>query len=804
MRKAKYKKNRFDAGGSIFMDLNNLKPVSIPIMDTSGYTPNVSIDVNKGFKANPLPEKKDYTALGMGIGIGANALGKVLNFNNYDTAVGNALSGIGNTVGGALSKVNPILGAAVSGGSALLGNVYNAAFGSRLNDARIAEVNSDNSALNRMTVDNSTSTNLLNQFGSQDWGRDFTQGDIGSDGWFSNKAEEEYNRLKKEREMALLNARQKYNTGAVNLSKNQGDDVMTSLFSEGGKVHIKPSKKGTFTAAARKRGKSIQEFASQVLANKEDYSPAMVKKANFARNVSKWHANGGSLDSFLNTQRDDFTNGVTLIDNGGSHEMNPYEGVQLGVDNNGIPNLVEEGEVIYNDYVYSNRLKVPQELKSLLKLRGTTFADAAKSAQKESRERPNDPISKKGLDDIMNKLMIAQEMVKSDGQYNYANGGKISRKFNTGGLTPYKNYTKLTDNSFYTPEYMNFWNWVKANPNDSKVQSLLTDINSAKYGNIGGNTLTFDDMVRLSHDYKKGPVHQAFLNAMKDYGKYSVMDTIKFKAPIGDELSKPYTRPIPQNNTNITEETAPNETINTGPTWLRYMPAIGAGVNYFTDTLGITNTPDYTPADAIMEAGIGAYNPIKFNPIGRYMAYKPFDRDYYINKFNANSAATKRAIKNTAGNRGAMIGALLASDYNYGNSLGDLARQAEEYNLNQRNTVDTFNRDTDKFNSTMGLDVDRINQAERANLRNLKYNATVVSNAFRDEIDKRISAARSYNLTNFLDNLGDIGREDVIAGWVANNPALYYYFDRKGAKTPYKKSAKGGKIKRGGKQWLTL
>lgn len=69
-------------------------------------------------------------------------------------------------------------------------------------------------------------------------------------------------------------------------------------------IHIKPSKRGTFTAAAKKRGKSVQGFASQVLAHKENYSPAMVKKARFAKNASKWkHADGGELlpnDYYLN------------------------------------------------------------------------------------------------------------------------------------------------------------------------------------------------------------------------------------------------------------------------------------------------------------------------------------------------------------------------------------------------------------------------------------------------------------------------------------------------------------------------
>ena len=63
-----------------------------------------------------------------------------------------------------------------------------------------------------------------------------------------------------------------------------------------GGIHIAPSKRGTFTAAATKHGKSVQAFASQVLANKENYSPAMVKKANFARNASKWkHQDGGPV-----------------------------------------------------------------------------------------------------------------------------------------------------------------------------------------------------------------------------------------------------------------------------------------------------------------------------------------------------------------------------------------------------------------------------------------------------------------------------------------------------------------------------
>lgn len=53
------------------------------------------------------------------------------------------------------------------------------------------------------------------------------------------------------------------------------------------KIYIKPSKRGTFKKAAKKSGMSVQEKATSVL-NDPKASPAMKKKANFARNAKKW------------------------------------------------------------------------------------------------------------------------------------------------------------------------------------------------------------------------------------------------------------------------------------------------------------------------------------------------------------------------------------------------------------------------------------------------------------------------------------------------------------------------------------
>ena len=67
------------------------------------------------------------------------------------------------------------------------------------------------------------------------------------------------------------------------------------IYADGG-IHIKPENKGKFTAYAKSHGKGVQEMAAHIMANKENYSPTIVKRANFARNAAKWkHEHGGLI-----------------------------------------------------------------------------------------------------------------------------------------------------------------------------------------------------------------------------------------------------------------------------------------------------------------------------------------------------------------------------------------------------------------------------------------------------------------------------------------------------------------------------
>ena len=130
----------------------------------------------------------------------------------------------------------------------------------------------------------------------------------------------------------------------------------------------------------------------------------------------------------------DWSNGLTFINEGGTHEENPFDGVLMGFDQEGIPNLVEEGEIIYNDYVFSNRLKPSKkQLESAglnKKYNNWTFAKIVEDLQKVSAETPLDKISKESLDDMMANIINMQEEVRMKkglkGQNRLmANGGHI-------------------------------------------------------------------------------------------------------------------------------------------------------------------------------------------------------------------------------------------------------------------------------------------------------------------------------------------------------------------------------------------
>lgn len=466
-----------------------------------------------------------------------------------------------------------------------------------------------------------------------------------------------------------------------------------NIAKDGGGIHIKKKNRGKFTEYC---GGKVTEAC--IRRGKNSSNPTTRKRATFAQNARNWNAFGG----WLNTQGGDFTNGVTFIDEGGSHEENPYQGIQIGVDPEGAPNLVEQGEVVYDDYVFSDRMEIPDDIRKEYKLRGKTFAKAAKSAQRESEERPNDPLSTKGLQAAMERIAAAQEEARERKEA-HREGNEYPSMFAYGGDT---------------------------NP----------------YG------LALEDPM-------------------------SVEELEALMAQSGE-----------------TGEIAPEGNNGNRQTWTRYAPIIGSGLASLSD---LFSKPDYGSADMIGGVDLGA-EAAGYAPIGNYLSYRPLDRDFYINKMNQQAAATRRGLMNTSGgNRLNAQAGILAADYNYGQNMGNLARQAEEYNQQLRERVEAFNRGTNMFNTETGLKASMFNAESRNAAKRARLGQATTAAQMRQAIKDQDSARRSANITNFLQGLGDMGWENFNANMINSNPALYYNLASSG-EVGYKrnKKKKGGRIVR--------
>lgn len=764
--------------------------------------PNISIS-NTGNSTGLFGNMSDTAqgALGAGISAAGTVGGSLLS--------GGLSSGVGNTLQGLSSIASAIpgpWGAVASAGLQVAGGLANRMFGSKLNEENIAAVENNINELNSFTSNASDFDQLSSNWASATTGMNFTNSFIGKDGWFSNKATNKANELR--------------------------NDVSE------GEAHV-----------------------TNTLLNNLDN----VQSTQLSNLESNYAAFGGEL----NTQGGDFTNGLLYIDNGGSHESNPFQGVPMGMDEEGTPNFVEEGETIFNDYVFSNRLIVPKKLREKYKLgkdKRLTFAEASKKLAKESEERPNDPISMMGLEAMLSELANAQEAIKFEkAQKNlYAEGGLINKfsgnephtskmvrksnyqrnkKYNgnydratiwgelvatqilsrmkdiasmpegaekEAAITNFMNEYNNIQDSYYSDiynsgaewagpaiegvggEHQNLWNTAGYNNYNKDVFNTFysprensKDIEPNWVDNtIGDITLNrnggIDELI--PEEYRK-LIEEEANNLRLDWRRTSednpLMRFNKRIVPIDSNTPNLGTVPdmdkpdkvdpvkVEYNKTKKEEEEDNNKYYDN----LRFAPAVGYGIAALTDSLGLTNKADYSNAESILEASknAGAYSPVKFQPIGNYLTYKPLDRDYYLNKMNAEAGATRRNLLNTSGgNRGAAMAGILAADNNYLNQVGNLARQAEEYNLAQRQQVEDFNRNTNITNSQGFLQADMANQKALMESKYMGLKGIMTAAQMKEAIRQSTDNNKSSNISGLFQTLGDIGFEERnrrMVGW---------------------------------------
>ena len=475
-------------------------------------------------------------------------------------------------------------------------------------------------------------------------------------------------------------------------------------------------------------------------------------KNNNSRTSMPTFAFGGALPGYGG----DWSNGLNFIKAGKRHEQNPIGGVPMGVAQDGVPNLVEEGEVVWNDYVFSNRIGVPKSVREKFQLKGgdnMTFAEAVEKAQKASAERPNDPIEKRTLDTLLAGLMQEQETIRQEKaqkeQFSQmedmaafaADGGPIHIAKNKRGTFT----AAATKHGMGVQEFAGhvLANKDKYSPAMVKKANFARD--AAKWHALGGH-LFYDGGIK--------PWEVGFL-----YDNNIAQHTDENNNPIDPWGDTPY--PLRVQSTSKPEETNTALPTSGWQTMLRYAPVVGGIGTVFSDLMGWTNKPDYQYADAIdaaAERATSGYTHVSPTMLGDYLAYNPFDRLFYANELGAQQAATRRGILNLSnGNRGTALAGLLAADYSGNIGLGKLFREGEEYNLAQRQKVAEFNRATNMYNSEADLKA-QIANAEMDRARaNLLYEAALKSNLMRQQEDQTSAAAKAANLTSLFDNLGNLG-----------------------------------------------
>lgn len=731
---------------------------------------------------------------GIGSAVGG-AIGGLIG-NGYQSGVGNVMSSVGKVA----SVIPGPWGAAISGGLQILGGGINALFGTKVDQAKLKEANEGTAKYNNFTS-NAKTFDAIKGPEAQANVRDAYSGGLFARGKAARKNEE----LKKARIAARQWADRSVVNNIDNLVGDQQNNALANFSAYGGPIDF-----GSGALGLMQQNKYFETINNR--------TAAISKNGN---NPLLQYAFGGELG----TNGTDFTNGLLYIDEGGSHESNPFDGVPMGFDAEGIPNLVEEGETVYNNYVFSDRMHVPDFMLKDLGLpkskKHISFADASKKLAKESEQRPNDPFSQAGLDASLSKLAEIQEterMRKNAKEYieggEFACGGKLGNKFAGPGNKPNSlksyAYSKNWDGfKYYDPKtgeydkgYLNFVN----NINQDWLDRIFSE--GQPYGSMDryltrnkGYALTPQQASALAQDRMYSDMHKAMAAAYEDYkaGMDPKTGKVADNTVWPDESWEldPYSEgweerrgisTAPEDEVEDVgdmtgeKEYIPRERGEQKPyaTWMRYAPVVGAGAMALTDALGLTNKPDYSGLAGLEAAAEAAgYVPeVTAEPIGDYMRYTPLDRMFHTNQLLASSRATDRALLNSSSPSKAA--ALLANGYNTTLALGNLAREAEEYNRGIYERTKEFNRRTNMFNSQMGLEAAMANARYRQQGLSTKLSGLAQAAAMRNDIDARAGAAKAANLSNFFTSLGNIGRENFTFNQINSDRSRRYKVKRSG------------------------
>ena len=171
--------------------------------------------------------------------------------------------------------------------------------------------------------------------------------------------------------------------------------------------------------------------------------------------------------------------------------------------------------------------------------------------------------------------------------------------------------------------------------------------------------------------------------------------------------------------------------------------------------------PDYTNAELLeREARNIPNNTVSPTYLNNYLTYKPLDRNYYLNQLKGQAGATRNAIMNSGSNAGNIMANLLAADYNAQNAVANSLMQMDQYNNQQRQAVNEFNRGTNQYNAQSAMQANQAN-AQLALERSKLQNALLSQAAqYREGADTALMQARTKAIQDIGTQLGQLGKQN--------------------------------------------
>ena len=680
--------------------------------------------------------------------------------NGRESDTGNTLSDLGVSITKGSLASGQWYGALLGAGLKIAGSIANAGWGIKGNKENIAKVQQATDRANTIgkLVGQSRSNRDLLDFGSQlSNGSGINSWDqLYENGWFTTKGTDKGNELiNKERE-ALAFQNHAYSSTVDKVDRMNDEIALANSAAYGGPIFNNNDNMSAIDYSFMSDYLNIKRQKTQQDNNQTNLfagvSPTLFGDGGLRllyprRRVLNTKGFGGNLD----THGADFSTGLTHIDEGGTHEQNPNEGVQVGVDPNGNPNLVEEGEVIYGDYVFSNRIALDDEAKEKLGLSSKEdifYSDAAKKF--EPKERPNDPISKETFDTQMQILAEQQERQKKAME-----AEKAREAFNA--LSP-EEQTAVMQNAAQQEQ---------AAQEEAMQQEALAQQQAAE-----------EQMQQPS------PEELAAMQQQEEQQQQELQ-------------TPPQTPPVPQVAAcggKLKHKYAPGGLMGLAG------PVVGLGM--MTAGIGKPNYDDFTKAVEIGNSGVKLAD---YVPVTQRAKYTPFDIWSGLNRLQSSARATDRAILNS-NNPGRYAG-LLASGLNAQLAEGELYRQALESEEDRKMKALAFNADIDKYNSdehgrTSEYNAGIINADKQ-------FRTGLALDVAKQKLDTDASWYNSLygNVNSLFKGLGDYGKQGdtmkMIAGMAKQGlfgtideespmGKLLKYYDGKS----FNIGAKGGKLNR--------